>query len=168
MNTAAVTVGVRDTVGVSPEHAFERIRATDPAAVFTGRGVLPAVVATVEGPERWSRSGATREVTFSDRGTAHEELTTYQPGRHYAYDITRFTNVVRFLLSGMQCEWRFTEASSGATVVEWDVALHPLPYRHGIVRVLFAPAWHRYMNDIMARTIALIDSPSDEDKHVQG
>ncbi|PUB23462.1 polyketide cyclase/dehydrase/lipid transport protein [Promicromonospora sp. AC04] len=166
MSASAVTVAVRATAGVPPEIAFERTRAIDPATVFTGRGVLPAVVATTEGPGRWSRTGATRELAFSDGGTAREELTTYQAGSRYAYDVAQFTNVVRLLLSGMRCEWRFTEDTSGVTVVEWEVALHPLSYRHGIVRRFFAPAWRRYMDDILGRTIARIDSTSAGNEHV--
>jgi len=157
MNGSAVAVTVRGAVRVPPDLAFERARATDPATVFTGRGVLPAVVASAEGSGGWSRVGATRELTFSDGGTAHEELTAYQAASRYAYDVTQFTDVVRLVLSGMRCEWRFTEAAAGTAAVEWEVALHPLPHRHGLVRQLFAPLWHRYMDDVMDRTVARID-----------
>jgi hypothetical protein len=140
-----------------PSVTFTRIVAIDLTTVFTGHGVLPAVVEVTNGHREWTGTGAVRAVTFSDRGEVLERLTGYEPAARYAYEATNFTNVLRFLVSGARSEWSFRPDLKGGTVIEWDYTFHPLPGRTGIVRALLAKPWKRYMEEILLRTVTQIE-----------
>lgn len=149
----SVIVTASGSTTAEPLAASTRNLEVDVATVFTGRGILPAIDAVTNGPSGWTGPGSTRTLSFSDGGTAREHLTDYQPAVRYGYDITNFTNVLRFLVSGARCEWHYRPDGKGGTAIQWQFAFHPLPGRRGIVRVVLAPRWKRYMDEILRRVI---------------
>lgn len=157
MSALPVLVSARSIARATPADAFEMTRVVDPTTTFTGWGPLPSVISVRELFGGWAGVGGLRELTFSDATTVREELVVFEPGSTYAYNITGFRNVLRHLLTGMRSEWRFTEHAHGATQVELEFALLPLPGRAVVVRAIFAPSWRRYLRRILNRTIAQID-----------
>jgi hypothetical protein len=151
-------ITVTGHTGLDPLVTSARNLDLDVSIVFTGRGLLPSIVTVANGPFGWTEPGAIRTLTFSDGGTAVERLTAYEPGVRYAYDLTGFTNLLRFLVSGAHIEWRYRPAGDGGTTIDREFTFHPLPGRAGIVRVLVARPWKHYMDDILRRVVAQIQT----------
>lgn len=161
MNAEPVRMSVRGVAAASPSIASERILTSDVTAMFTGRGLLPAVVVCAPGPDGWGRVGSSRDLLFSDGGMVQETLLEYREGERYTYRAVGFTNALRFLTTEMHSELRFTVGASGGTIVERMAEFAPRPYRRSILRFVFAPLWKRYMEDIIRREIAYIEQAAE-------
>lgn len=85
--------------------------------VLTGYGPLPAAIGTADLTGPWTVPGSSRTVRLADGGSAHEQLTHYDFGRHFAYKVSRFRNPARFLASHARGEWVFTPVAGGTHVV---------------------------------------------------
>jgi hypothetical protein len=118
MKSAAATVIT--TVEASREKTFLHIVPIALPSIFTGYGPLPSVTGTLNQTGPWDAAGRSRNVVFSDGSSARETLTSYEyPGR-FAYRITEFTGVLRFLASEARGEWWFENVPGrAATSVRW-------------------------------------------------
>lgn len=114
--------------------------------VLTGYGLLPAVVGTADLTGPWTVPGSSRTVQLADGGSAHEQLTHYEPGRYFAYRVSRFRNPARYLASHARGEWVFTPVAGG-TRVSWTytfvaLGVHTALPLAGMAQLL----WRGYMD----------------------
>lgn len=118
MKSAAATVTT--TIEASREKTFLHIVPIDLTSIFTGYGPLPSVSQTLNQTGPWDAAGRTRNVVFSDGSSARETLTSYDYPNRFAYRITEFTGVLRFLASEARGEWWFEDVPGrSATSVRW-------------------------------------------------
>ena len=118
MRPAAATV--KTTIEATTEEAFLHIVPIDLASIFTGYGPLPSVTKTLNQTGSWDAAGRSRTVVFSDGSSAVETLTSYEYLNRFAYRITKFTGVLRFLASEARGEWWFDNVPGRrATLVRW-------------------------------------------------
>jgi hypothetical protein len=91
MTPAGTAVTVETDVRAPLEATFLTIVPIELSRIFRGLGPWPAVVSTREQTGGWDHVGASRIVDLSDGSHAHEQLTTYEPPRHFAYRVDGFT-----------------------------------------------------------------------------
>ena len=139
-----VPVTVQTRAKLSPKRAFNTIAPIDLSLIFKGWGPFPAVRGVNNQTEAWDHPGASRNPDLSDGSTATERLTEYTSGHSFAYELTQFTNVLRYLIQGVRGEWTFTPDAEG-TVIRWTYEFKPLRRRYLLVRRLLAPLWRLYM-----------------------
>ena len=63
---------------------FEHIMPIDLASIFTGYGLLPAVVGTRDQIGAWDAAGQSRTVLMSDGSCAQEQLTAYEYPNYFS------------------------------------------------------------------------------------
>ena len=118
MQSAAATVIT--TIEAPQEKTFLHIVPIDLASIFTGYGPLPSVTQTLNQTGPWDAAGRSRTAVFSDGSSARETLTSYDYPNRFAYRITEFTGVLRFLASEARGEWWFESVPGrSATSVRW-------------------------------------------------
>jgi hypothetical protein len=79
----------------------------DLSLVFKGWGPFPAVRRVKNESGTWDHAGVSRNPDLSDGTTATERLTEYTAGHSFAYEVTGFTNALRWLIHGVRGEWTF-------------------------------------------------------------
>jgi len=141
-----VPVTVQTRTAAPPNRAFDIIVPIDLSLVFKGWGPFPAVRGVNNQTEAWDHAGPSRNPELSDGSTATERLTEYTAGHSFAYELTEFTNVLRWLVDGVRGEWTFTPDGDG-TVIRWTYEFKPLRGRYFLVRKGLAPLWRRYMQE---------------------
>lgn len=152
---------VHATVQVLPERAFEHIVPIDLAAIFTGYGPLPAVVRTREQTGGWDAAGQSRTVELSDGSSAQEVLTAYEYPTRFAYTVSRFTGVLRFLAREARGEWWWFERvpDREATAVRWR---YEFVSRSRLLEPLVCAVtqwlWHGYMHKALRLSKAQVDA----------
>jgi hypothetical protein len=139
-----VPVIVQTRAEIPPNRAFDIITPIDLSLVFRGWGPFPAVRGVKNQTGEWDHAGPSRNPDLSDGSTATERLTEYTGGDSFAYELTEFTNVLRWLVHGVRGEWTFTPDRDG-TVIRWTYEFKPLIGRYLLVRRVLAPPWRRYM-----------------------
>lgn len=149
-------VTVEQPCAVSPEQAFAIIAPIDLTAIFRGWGPLPSVVAVDNQPPSWDRPGLSRNPRFGDGGTADERLVEFTAPHSFAYEISGFTNAMRFLVDRVRGEWTMTPDGTGS-IVRWTYAFFPRPGRGWIVRWLLSPLWRRYATQGLAAAVATVE-----------
>jgi hypothetical protein len=87
MPAALVPITVYTTTSVAPRTAFETGVHLDLTKIFTGFGLLPAVVGTREQTGPWDHVGASRKPVLSDGTTAFEQITPYEFLAYYCSDL---------------------------------------------------------------------------------
>lgn len=141
-----LTATVDTEFAVPRAQAFAHIVPINLPAIFTGYGPLPAVTATREQTGAWDAAGQTRTVQLSDGSTARERLTAYELPQYFAYTVSEFSGVLRFLAREARGEWWFVERGSGRTGIRWRYEFRPrywlaVPLLALITRLL----WRGYM-----------------------
>lgn len=139
-----VNVTVQTRVQTAPADAFHVIAPIDLALVFTGWGPFPAVHGVRNQTGEWNHVGASRNPALSDGSTATEGLTEYTVGHSFAYEVSHFTNALRWLIDGVRGEWTFTPNGHG-TLIRWNYEFKPRDGRTALIRRVLAPLWRRYM-----------------------
>jgi hypothetical protein len=104
--------------------AFEYVAPIDLAHIFKRYKYLPAVIRTNE-KEKWIRSGLNRTVFFEDGNTAFEELLVVRNPEYFAYKVSNFTSVLKYLITQINGNWKFVTQQNGATSVIWEYELIP-------------------------------------------
>lgn len=118
MKSAAATVVTM--IEASQEETFLHIVPIDLTSIFTGFGPLPSVTGSLNQTGPWDAAGRSRTVVFSDGSSARETLTSYEYPNRFAYRITEFTGVLRFLATEARGEWWFESVPDrAATSVRW-------------------------------------------------
>ena len=119
MNSTAATV--HTTIHAAKADAFGHIVPIDLTSIFTGYGPLPSVSKTLNATGPWDAAGRSRTVVFSDGSSATESLTGYDFPNGFAYRITGFTGVLKYLASEARGQWWFESVPGAkATSVRWQ------------------------------------------------
>ncbi|AXQ27982.1 polyketide cyclase [Solimonas sp. K1W22B-7] len=113
---------------------FEAIVPIDLPSIFTGYGPLPAVTGTREQSGAWDGAGQTRVVMLSDGSEAGERMDRYRHPEYFAYTVSGFTGVLRWLVHSANGEWWFEPEGEG-TRVRWRYAFNARSW------VVALPVW---------------------------
>jgi len=140
--TVPVTVQTRTTL--SPDDAFRIIAPIDLSLIFTGWGPFPGVRGAKNQTGAWDAAGQSRNPDLTDGSPPLELLTEYTTPHSFAYEISKFTNVLRNLVEGARGEWTFTPDGNG-TLIRWTYEFKPLRGRGFLLRRIVAPLWRNYM-----------------------
>jgi hypothetical protein len=136
------------------DRAFAVIVPLDLRTVFTGFGPIPAVVGHHGQTGAWDHVGARRVVELADGSEAPEELTAYEPPRHFAYRVGPLGGSLRLLASGADGEWWFADAGPRGTHVRWSYTFALGGPAWPLARVVVPLAWRAYARRVLARTLA--------------
>ncbi len=153
MNADLVPVTVRATTGLAPKQAFEAGVRVDLTKIFTGFGPLPAVVGIRDQTGSWDHVGVSRRPVLSDGTTAFEQVTRYEPGSYFAYEVSGFTNALGRFVIGARGSWTFDPTADGGAAIEWTYAFRPRRLRRTLVRLVIAPVWRLYMRRVLEATV---------------
>ncbi len=154
MPTVPVTVeGVCHT---PPVHAFAAIAPIDLTRMFRPHGPYPGVVGVRHQTGDWNAVGQTRQTLLSDGSMLHEVLTEYNVPHSFAYELTGFSNVLRYIVESARGEWTFTPYGPD-TMVRWTYTFTPLNGALIPARLLLAPSWRQYARHVLARAIAIAE-----------
>ena len=88
MTLSHTTTVTRETAGDQSD-VFNHIAPIDLTTIFTGYGLLPAVVGVRDQTGAWDAAGQTRTVTLSDGSSAQESLTKYESPDSFGYNRRR-------------------------------------------------------------------------------
>jgi len=156
----SATATVTTTVKASREKTFWHIVPIDLTSIFTGFGPLPSVTGTLNQTGPWDDAGRSRTVVFSDGSSARETLTSYEYPNRFAYRITEFTGVLRFLASEARGEWWFEDVPGlAATSVRWR---YEFVSRSAILKPLVSlftrSLWRSYMGKALRLAKAQVEA----------
>ena len=153
MTDHLVPVTVQTTTTATVEQTFAVAAPIDLTLIFKRLGPLPAVVGIRDQTGPWTRVGVSRKPQLSDGTAAFEQITVYFPPSYFEYEVSRFTNLLRFLVTGARGDWKFTPTAGGGSTITWTYAFRPLRFRGAAVRLLIVPLWRRYMQRAMDSTV---------------
>jgi len=114
-----VSTTVSCTVNVPRSSLFNWFIPINLADILLGYGPLPAVVRTSNQSGTWDQPGSNRIVHLSDGNTAFEEVTDCEHPSYFAYRVSKFTNIIRFLAKVASGQWWFTNKGS-KTDIKWQ------------------------------------------------
>lgn len=135
--------------------------------ILLGYGPLPRVVATTDQTGPWDRPGSKRTVHLADGTTALEEVTDCEYPAYFAYRVSNFTNMLRFLVRDARGQWWFTKGSN-ATRVAWTYTFNA---RSPLAGLLLFPIvkllWRGYMRVAINATKTLAETQATNQKASQ-
>jgi hypothetical protein len=111
-------------INKSINEVFEYVAPINLAHIFKRYKYLPAVINSNE-KEKWIKSGLTRTVFFEDGNTALEELLVVNNPEYFAYKVSNFTSVLRYLIIQVNGNWQFSTEENGSTKIVWEYELLP-------------------------------------------
>lgn len=136
---------VETEVNAPVEEAFRFIVPISLPAIFTGYGVLPAVVKTEDQTGDWNAAGQTRRVILSDGSSAREKLDSYESPSRFSYTVDSFTGPLSFLVKSANGEWQF-EQRLNVTHIKWTYRFNPrFIFTTPIVWIIAQLLWRGYM-----------------------
>lgn len=140
------------TIAAPLVRAFEHIVPINLPLIFKGFGPLPAVSGTRDQTGNWDHAGQTRTVLLSDGSTAQEQLTAYEHPKRFAYTVSRFSGILRFLATEAHGEWWFERgAAADSTFVRWKYAFVARSrVAAPLVWLIAHTLWHCYMGKALA------------------
>jgi hypothetical protein len=152
-----VSITVQQRTPAARSDAFRVIAPIDLATVFRSVAPFPGVKSVSNQTEPWDHAGPTRNPQFDDGSQVDEQLTEYEEGSSFAYQLTGFTNVLSRLAAGVRGEWNFNPDGQG-TLIRWTYEFKPLPGRRWILAGPFAPLWRRYMLAALRRCVRAVEA----------
>jgi hypothetical protein len=148
MSTVAVIAEIN--VSVNQKTAFEVNVPIDLTSIFTGFGLLPAVVGVKNQTGSWNGAGQTRTVLLSDGSSGQEKLTKYEHPDYFSYTISGFTNMFRFLITSIDGEWWFSRVTSDETHIKWRYAFKAKSvFTVPVLWFIGGILWRGYMGKIL-------------------
>ena len=151
-----IVVEVRGPVPAAIETVFDVFLKIDLSTILLGYGPLPAVVAVADQTGEWDEIGQSRFIRLADGHEMLETLLVVDPPRHFAYDVSELTNVLRFLVRRFRGAWTFEESTlpGGATVTlaHWRYEFAP---RSRLARPLARLILHAFWRPTMERALEL-------------
>lgn len=152
-----VPITVQQRSSLSPADSMALIAPIDLTRVFHPVAPFPGVASVANQTGTWDHPGPQRNPRFTDGSQADEQLTEYEAGSSFAYQLTGFTNALSLLAVGIRGEWTFTPDGEG-TMIRWSYEFKPLPGRRWVLAGPFAPLWRRYMRKPLARCVEASES----------
>jgi hypothetical protein len=160
MSLKTISSLVSTEVGVNTFDAFAHVVPIDLTSIFTGYGLLPAVIGTEDQTGNWDTIGQTRTVNLSDGSSAKEQLTQYQNPDYFSYVVSDFSGVLGLLITLAVGEWWFEngDLSPNSTVIRWSYTFIPksliaIP----ILWIVNKFLWAGYMRSVMSNIQAQFD-----------
>ena len=150
-------VTVRQTARADQQLTYDAAVGIDLTLIFKRLGPLPAVIDNQDQTGPWDVVGQSRKPQLSDGTAAYEQITAWHPPWYFEYEVSRFTNILRLLVSGARGDWRFTPKTTGGTVITWTYSFRPLRFRKTAVRLLIVPLWRVYMRRALTRAVAEVE-----------
>ena len=149
------TTTVTATVGVDQRTVFGLIVPIDLTTIFTGYGVLPAVISIKRQTGAWDAVGQKRTVCLSDGSTAREQLTGYDEARYFSYRVSEFTGAIHYLVRSADGAWWFDADAAGQTTIRWQYAFNPRSrFTQPVLWLLSKTLWRSYMRHVLSRAVA--------------
>ena len=131
-------------IPVTPPEAFDR---TLPVALteILGRwwGPVPPVTQVLGQTGEWESVGQTRTIRMAGGASMHEEMTSVDRPRSFAYRLTDITGPMSLLIEHVLGEWMFAPAAGG-TEVTWRWNIQRKSPLTSWLLPLFARAWQGY------------------------
>lgn len=151
------------TVAVDRTTAFLHVVPIDLTSIFTGYGLLPAVMGTQAQTGDWDAIGQTRTVHLSDRSQVKELLTQYQKPDYFAYIVSDFAGILGFLITSATGEWWFENCTDrlDRTLIRWQYTFTPKSWLAvPILWVINRFLWLGYMRSVMSNVKIQLDARS--------
>jgi hypothetical protein len=152
---------VSTTVAVDKVIAFSHVVPIDLASIFTGYGLLPAVIGTQAQTGDWDEIGQTRTVHLADGSHAQECLTQYREPNYFAYVVSDFAGALGFLVASATGEWWFESGTEtiDRTLIRWKYTFIPkfwfaVPILWSVNKFL----WYGYMRSVMSNVKLDLDN----------
>lgn len=121
--------------------------------------LIPAVVATSGNTGSWDVVGSRRRISFSDGGTAREEVTEWVELQHFAYRVDQFTNILGRRVTDATGAWWFT-SEPGGSAFTWTSAFHPRnPLTGPLVRAFVRTRWSGFVARCADLSVELAERP---------
>jgi hypothetical protein len=160
MSLKTISSLVSIEVGINILDAFCHVVPIDLTSIFTGYGLLPAVIGTENQMGNWDTIGQTRTVNLSDGSSAKERLTQYQKSDYFSYVVSDFSGILGLLITSAVREWWFEtgDLSPNSTVIRWNYTFIPksliaIPILWMINKFL----WAGYMRSVISNIQAQLD-----------
>lgn len=116
---------VLETINVPIAVAFEYIQPVPLQAIFPGYNNIPAIIKTNE-PEKWTKAGLSRTVTFADGNTACENMLYADYPNYFSYQIKDFTSEgLSSLVERVDGAWVFIAVNEDKVLIDWKYIITP-------------------------------------------
>jgi len=139
-------------------HAFTQIATIDLPQAFVGYGPLPAVTGIADGAAAWQSVGQHRTLMLADGSTAREELTEFTVPRAYAYRVTDYSSVLRFVVNHAQARWEFEPIGKQQCRIRWHYAYYPRNWLAApLVWIIVRTLWTAYMRRSLRLCVQLAE-----------
>ncbi len=104
--------------------------------------------------------GSTRVAVLSDGSTTFEEVMASEEGRFFAYKVSKFTNMFRYLVKEARGERVFVEVDFADTVaVKWTYAFYT---KNFLATVFLLPIMKVFWKGYMRRTLSIIKTLAEK------
>ncbi|MDT5173720.1 MAG: hypothetical protein QOG37_971 [Mycobacterium sp.] len=154
----SVSVEQSRAIPVSVEDAFARTLPIPlPVICAQWYGVIPPIKEVRDQTGDWDAAGQTRTVLMVGGGRLHENLTSVDPPRSFAYTLSGITGPLATLVSSVDGKWSFAPAGTG-TKVSWQWTLHPKSSAVAPLLPVFGKMWKGYARVVLEKLSAqLVD-----------
>jgi hypothetical protein len=112
------------TINKPINKVFDYVAPIDLSHIFKRYKYLPAVIGSNE-TEKWIKPGLSRTVFFEDGNSAFEELLVVKSLEYFAYKVSNFTSVLKYLITQINGNWKFSTDQNGFTNIIWEYELIP-------------------------------------------
>jgi hypothetical protein len=153
MNLKTISSLVSAEVCINVVDTFCHVVPIDLSSIFTGYGLLPAVIGIEAQTGNWDTIGQTRTVNLSDGRFAKELLTQYQKPDYFSYLVSDFSGILGLLITSAIGEWWFESSnlSPNSTLIRWRYTFIPksliaIP----ILWIVNEFLWTGYMRSVMS------------------
>ncbi len=137
--------------------AFDRIAAVDLPSAFVGFGPLPAVTGVAEGASPWERVGQRRTLLLADGSTATEELREFASAESFAYRVSNYSSVLRWVVDHAQARWEFKPVGEQCRI-RWTYSYYARSWLAApLVWLILRTLWTGYMRRSIRRCVTLIE-----------
>jgi Polyketide cyclase / dehydrase and lipid transport len=164
MPSLSATVSAR--IAVPREPLFRWFIPIELPRILVGYGPIPAVVSSSDQTGPWDVVGSSRTVHLAGGATASERVTACAAPAEFAYTVSEFSNMLRFLAVEGRGRWWFAPVAGdpGATDVRWT---YTFVARSWPAAALLAPvvavAWRGFMRRGIDRLATLARAEVRED-----
>jgi hypothetical protein len=160
MSLKTISSLVSTEVGVNTFDAFAHVVPIDLTSIFTGYGLLPAVIGIEDQTGNWDTIDETKTVNLSDGSSVKERLTQYRKPDYFSYVVSDFSGILGLLITSAVGEWWFETGnlSPNSTIIRWSYTFIPksliaIPMLWIVNKFL----WAGYMRCVMSNIQTQLD-----------